>query len=72
LILADDGKGMDVHSLSEGIGQGQGISNMQARARLLGGKLVLDSEPGHGLQLTLTIPCDGQESLDPRYEGQEP
>jgi signal transduction histidine kinase len=72
LILADDGKGMNLHSLPEDISQGQGMSNMQARARLLGGDLVLDSEPGHGLQLTLTIPCDGQESLDPRYEGQEP
>jgi signal transduction histidine kinase len=32
---------------------------MRERARLLGGDLVVLSEPERGLRLELTIPCDG-------------
>jgi signal transduction histidine kinase len=57
LTIADDGNGMGPYFLLEGSHHGQGIANMRARARLLGGEIVLESRPGHGLQLILTIPC---------------
>ena len=69
LTVTDDGRGMDLRSLTSDDHQGHGIANMQARARLLGGELVLESEPGHGLQLIATIPCDRRQDLDPQREG---
>jgi signal transduction histidine kinase len=42
---------------------------MQERARLLGGDLVVQSEPEGGLRLELTIPCDGCK--DPEAETEE-
>ena len=57
LVVTDDGQGLNLDSLDNGCGTGQGVANMQERARLLGGDLVLESEPGHGMRLTLVIPC---------------
>lgn len=57
LIVTDDGRGADLESLVDNGRQGQGMANMQARARLLGGVLDVESQPGQGLRLTLTVPC---------------
>jgi signal transduction histidine kinase len=59
LTVADDGRGIDPAGLARSNHQGQGIANMRARAHLLGGELRLESEPGHGVQLVLTVPCEG-------------
>jgi signal transduction histidine kinase len=56
---------------SNGNHQGQGIANMRNRALMLGGDLVLDSEPGHGLLLQLTIPCEKCGDLEVGKEAQE-
>jgi signal transduction histidine kinase len=71
LTVTDDGKGMALDALDDGAYQGEGMTNMQARARMLGGELVLDSEPGHGLRLALMIPCDGQKKVEPEARAQE-
>jgi signal transduction histidine kinase len=57
LAVVDNGKGMIQNPVSSNH-QGQGIANMQNRALLLGGDLALESEPGRGVQLRLTIPCE--------------
>jgi two-component system NarL family sensor kinase len=64
LTVSDNGNGANVHTATNGAYQGQGITNMQARARMLGGRLDLKSMAGQGFQLVLTIPCDGQTVLD--------
>jgi signal transduction histidine kinase len=57
LTVADDGKGAYPAALvSDGRG-GHGIPNMQARARLLRGDLLLETRPGHGFKLVLAVPC---------------
>ncbi len=61
LTVSDDGKGVDLASLSNGNGRGEGIRNMQTRARLIGAELALESEPGAGFKLALTMPADGDE-----------
>ena len=66
LTIVDDGKGITPSDPSAGVHQGQGLANMQARAAMLGAELVLDGNPGHGLGLVLTIPCDGK--ADPELE----
>jgi signal transduction histidine kinase len=67
LTVADDGSGLRLDPTRESSHYGHGLSNMQARARLLGGELAFDNKPGHGLRLILTVPCGdgknaGQES----------
>ncbi len=58
LTVIDNGKGMRIGSRTAMRYGGQGISNMQARARLMGGDLVLDNHRGRGLRLELIVPCD--------------
>ena len=57
LAIVDNGRGLGRHS-SNSNHQGQGIANMHSRALMLGGDLTLDSEPGQGVLLRLTIPCE--------------
>ena len=52
LRIEDDGQGFD----AENVAAGYGLRNMRDRARLLGGKLVIDSEPARGTRVTLTAP----------------
>jgi len=54
LTVSDAGKGFDLaRARREG---GLGLMSMQERARLLSGQLKLDSEPGRGTCVELTIP----------------
>jgi ligand-binding sensor domain-containing protein/signal transduction histidine kinase len=57
--ITDDGSGFvpkaPTEALSNGRG-GHGLPNMQARARELGGRLEVDSNPGGGTRLKLTFP----------------
>jgi signal transduction histidine kinase len=69
LTVADNGQGLALASLADNGHEGQGMANMQERARLLGGDLVVQSEPEGGLRLELTIPCDGCK--DPEAETEE-
>ncbi len=62
LTVTDNGQGASLESLRGNGHEGQGIANMQARARLLGGMLNLESETGQGFRLTLTVPCEGHEA----------
>lgn len=61
LTVSDDGRGVDLARLASDGHLGHGIPNMRTRAYLLGGDLRLESEPGNGFLLALTVPCDGQE-----------
>jgi signal transduction histidine kinase len=61
LSVTDNGKGMALDSCAPSIHEGQGIANMQARARMLGGDLALKRNSGKGLELALTIPCDSKD-----------
>ena len=57
LVVADNGRGLNRNPTNNNH-QGQGIANMHSRALMLGGDLVLDGEPGQGVQIRLTIPCE--------------
>lgn len=57
LEISDDGKGFDQTHATEKAGPvGYGVSGMQQRAELLGGRLTLASKPGRGTMLRLTMP----------------
>ncbi len=53
LLVQDNGTGFDPGSRA---GTGHGLGNMQARADYLGAVLRIDSRPGDGTRVVLTIP----------------
>jgi signal transduction histidine kinase len=55
LRIADDGKGFNLAAMSSNH-RGLGLRNIQQRAQLHGGHLNIDSTPGRGTTITLTIP----------------
>jgi signal transduction histidine kinase len=57
-ILQDDGRGFDPDSARDG--WPHGIMGMQQRVRALGGKFSLESAPGRGTTLRVTVPAAGQ------------
>jgi PAS domain S-box-containing protein len=54
LRISDDGVGFDTSE--EGKGQGLGLTSISERVRMLGGKLKIESTPGHGTQLAIELP----------------
>ncbi|NLK18946.1 MAG: hypothetical protein GX310_04060 [Synergistaceae bacterium] len=56
--ITDDGKGFDVEKTLAEAGEksGWGLLNMKERALLVGGELVILSEPGRGATVTLAVP----------------
>jgi signal transduction histidine kinase len=51
LVIRDDGQGFDNSSARMGVG----LQNMEYRAQLLGARLEVDTSPGTGCSVTLTI-----------------
>jgi len=58
IIVDDDGKGFDLkgEKLSPTDKGGFGLFNINERIDMLGGRLVIDSEPGKGTQAILNLP----------------
>lgn len=57
-IIADDGKGFAADEVMSDYGQrcSLGIVNIRERAELIGGRLTLESAPGHGTLITVDVP----------------
>ncbi len=60
-VIEDDGCGFDVESAKRRSREkgSFGLSNMEERARLIGGKLTLDSFPGKGTRVSFRVPIGG-------------
>ncbi len=54
LLVQDNGRGFVTAGQT---GQGHGLNNMQARARELGATLRIDSRPGDGTRVVMTLPA---------------
>lgn len=54
MIIVDNGKGFDLNALNDH--QGLGLRNIHHRALLHGGKVHIESAPGQGTRLTVTVP----------------
>ena len=64
LLIDDDGRGFDFagsRSLAELETMGQGPWVIKERVRVIGGDLILDSKPGRGSRLAITVPREGYE-----------
>ena len=55
LRVADDGRGFDPKSPAAH--DGLGLISMRERAEMIGGRLVVDSRPGGGATVTLSVPA---------------
>jgi len=54
ITIEDDGRGFDPSRISNGIG----ISNMMNRVESFNGKLTIDSSPGKGVRLFVSLPIE--------------
>jgi signal transduction histidine kinase/streptogramin lyase len=64
LLVADDGGGFAVAS-AQGPGQGHfGLLGMRERARRMGAHLLVESEPGAGTRVQLTVPLSARSPVD--------
>ena len=52
--VEDDGAGFDLQTIQHG----RGLKSQIKRAQRLGGKLRIDSSPGHGTRLSLRLPVE--------------
>lgn len=53
LVVADNGIGMDTRNSNS---TGDGLKNMRTRLQQIGGRMLLESEPGRGTSVTLQAP----------------
>lgn len=61
LLLADDGKGFDPANMDSY--NGNGLPNMRARAEAIGAVFAIESSPGTGTRVSITVP---RHMLTPR------
>ncbi len=65
LEVEDDGEGFDVAAHESKAGrQGWGLIGMRERASLFGGDVKIDSEPGSGTRVRVSIPLPGENDDD--------
>ncbi|MGA9531589.1 MAG: GAF domain-containing sensor histidine kinase [Anaerolineales bacterium] len=66
--VEDDGHGFDINRQRQTVGHG--LANMQARAEELGGAFTVDSRPGQGTTVLVTLPLPSppteQSATDPK------
>jgi signal transduction histidine kinase len=60
IVIADDGRGFD----SSAVHPGNGLANLQLRARQAGGTLAVESDAGKGTRITLSLPLPEAEPPD--------
>ena len=69
VLIEDDGCGFDpstvLHGVAGRMSQGLGLRGLVARARHLGGSLVVDSTPGWGTRIRAEIPTAPEGPVDP-------
>jgi len=74
IIVADRGRGFDPNQIRGrgGPSQGFGLFSIEERLGLIGGKLALESQPGHGSSFTLVAPGDSVETPSVPENGSGP
>ncbi|CCQ14097.1 Histidine kinase [Rhodococcus sp. AW25M09] len=58
LDVVDDGAGFDPDAVTSGADHGFGLPGMRARARSLQGALAIESRPGEGAAIAITLPLE--------------
>jgi signal transduction histidine kinase len=69
IVIEDDGRGFD----AEGTRAGNGLANLRLRAEQAGGAISVESTPGKGTRVTLSLPVESEGTPEPLPNtGQEP
>ncbi len=63
LLIEDDGRGFDSDGIISNAGRHIGLDVMRERAQRIRATLEVDSDPGDGTRIELTMPIELQESL---------
>ena len=58
LDVRDNGCGFDQRKIDRANGRGRGLHGIESRARLFGGHLTVESTPGEGTAIAVSIPLD--------------
>ena len=58
LTIKDDGKGFEIHAAPSGRRHGFGLLLMSIAVHDAGGTVEIDSEPGQGTRVSVTLPLD--------------
>ncbi len=66
--IADDGRGFE-RDTAGGAAAGIGLRNMEERAAAMGGAFRLDSTPGRGAIITVSIPLSADDAADTNSAG---
>jgi signal transduction histidine kinase len=61
VIVSDDGKGFSVQELRNNENIGHGLESIHHRLNLLGCNMEVQSEPGRGTQVIITVPYEQLE-----------
>ncbi len=65
LVVADTGSGLNRDGADRtDPGHGNGLPNMQARARRLGGRILIEANPTGGTRVMLAVPLDDVEATE--------
>lgn len=60
MIIADNGKGNELSKTKKGIG----LKNIEGRMRLFNGKMKVNTAPGKGFQLEVSMPITSTEQAE--------
>lgn len=67
IIIRDNGRGFSAEPSANGNGPisrgGNGLPNMRQRLDLIGGQCTIESHPGHGTTVTLSVPLTSENSV---------
>jgi signal transduction histidine kinase len=63
LDVRDDGRGFDPSARSPSGSRGRGLAGIRSRTRALGGALAVESAPGEGTAIALSLPLPSQPSV---------
>jgi len=55
IIIEDNGKGFDVEKLQRTLDRGIGLRLIQERTQMIGGEVVINSDPGCGTKITIKL-----------------
>jgi signal transduction histidine kinase len=60
--IEDDGRGFEPQALvpSRETGTGLGLAGIRERVELLGGTVEIESAPGQGMRIALSVPFGGE------------
>ena len=71
LVIQDDGRGFDPDKITASAGEGHfGLAGMGERVKLLGGTVCIQSEPGAGTCIAVSVPYTRRDpAYDPHLAG---